>query len=80
MRTDQLNRSNRRNLAQLPISPPQIPLDMIWDRTRTAVVGSPDFWVVTPNSFLGEHEGSGGARKNLLSSRESNPNPLGIRP
>jgi hypothetical protein len=34
------NRSTRRKPAQAPLSPPQIPLDQTWDRTRAAAVGS----------------------------------------
>jgi hypothetical protein len=34
------NRSTRTKPAPVPLCPPQIPLDLTWDRTRAAAVGS----------------------------------------
>jgi hypothetical protein len=34
------NRTTRRKPAPAPVCPPQIPLDLTWDRTRAAAVGS----------------------------------------
>jgi hypothetical protein len=34
------NRSTRRKPPPVPLCPPQIPLDLTWDRTRAAAVGS----------------------------------------
>jgi hypothetical protein len=40
MRLGKGNRSTRRKPAPVPVSSPQIPRDLTWDRTRAAVVGS----------------------------------------
>jgi hypothetical protein len=40
MRIDRENRSTRRNLAPMPLCPPQIPHDLTRARTRSAAVGS----------------------------------------
>jgi hypothetical protein len=40
MRIGRLNRSTGRKPAPVPLCPPQIPHDLIWDRTRAAEVGS----------------------------------------
>jgi hypothetical protein len=40
MRTGRRNRSTRRKPAPMPLCPPQIPHDLVWDRTRAAAVGS----------------------------------------
>jgi hypothetical protein len=40
MRIVRGNRSTRRKRAPAPLSPPQIPHDLTWARTRSAEVGS----------------------------------------
>jgi hypothetical protein len=40
MRIDRGNRSTRRKPVPLPLCPPQIPYELIWDRIRAAAVGS----------------------------------------
>jgi hypothetical protein len=40
MRIGRGNRITRRKPAPVPLCPPQIPHDLIWDRTRAAAVGS----------------------------------------
>jgi hypothetical protein len=40
MRIGRGNRSTRRRPAPVPLSPPQIPHDLTWDRTRAAAVGT----------------------------------------
>jgi hypothetical protein len=40
MRIGRGNLTARRKPAPVPLCPPQIPYELIWDRTRTAAVGS----------------------------------------
>jgi hypothetical protein len=40
MRIGKGNRSTRRQPAPVPLCSPQIPHDLMWDRTRVAAVGS----------------------------------------
>jgi hypothetical protein len=61
----------------VPLCPLQIPFDMIWDRSWTAVVEASDFWVATPSSSVGGHEGFGGTREKSVAIGGIEPKPLG---
>jgi hypothetical protein len=53
MRIGRRNRNTRRKPAPVPLDPPQIPHDLTWARTQSAVVGSRRLtaWAMAPPSY-----------------------------